>query len=111
MLLSKELDATLLWFGTRNESDMIDRTMVDLPNHPEIKTIFLVSSCPSEVIKLDLANAAQRLAGHYAGRVRFAEYSGSGIVSQYNIESPVDGVAALTYTVVASSGSLTSATF
>jgi light-independent protochlorophyllide reductase subunit N len=50
---------------------------------PEIKTIFLVSSCPSEVIKLDLGNAAQRLAERYRGRVRFAEYSGSGIETTF----------------------------
>jgi light-independent protochlorophyllide reductase subunit N len=54
-----------------------------IARRPEVKTIFLVSSCPSEVIKLDLANAAERLAREYAGRVRFAEYSGSGIETTF----------------------------
>lgn len=38
MLLSGELDATLLWFG--GGATMIDRTSVNLLEHPDIKTIF-----------------------------------------------------------------------
>ncbi len=38
MLLSGELDATLLWF--RHSPNMIDRTSVDLANHPDIKPVF-----------------------------------------------------------------------
>jgi light-independent protochlorophyllide reductase subunit N len=70
--------------GIADCNDELDRVVAQvIERRPEIKTIFLVSSCPSEVIKLDLANAAQRLAGHYAGRVRFAEYSGSGIETTF----------------------------
>jgi len=41
----------------------------------------------------------------------FQNYSGSGIVSEYSVEAPVDGVVSLTYTIVASAGSLTSGSF
>jgi light-independent protochlorophyllide reductase subunit N len=54
-----------------------------LQRRPEIKTVFLVSSCPSEVIKLDLGVAARRLADRFRGRVRFAEYAGSGIETTF----------------------------
>ncbi|MBY6204874.1 ferredoxin:protochlorophyllide reductase (ATP-dependent) subunit N [Halomonas denitrificans] len=54
-----------------------------LERRPDIKTLFLVGSCPSEVIKLDLDNAAQRLSRTYAGRVRVLNYSGSGIETTF----------------------------
>jgi light-independent protochlorophyllide reductase subunit N len=43
----------------------------------------LVGSCPSEVIKLDLATAAERLSVQHAGRVRILSYSGSGIETTF----------------------------
>lgn len=54
-----------------------------LERRPEIRNLFLVSSCPSEVIKLDLENTAQRLTERYQGRVRFFDYSGSGIETTF----------------------------
>ncbi len=58
-----------------------------LARRSEIRTLFLVGSCPSEVIKLDLANAAQRLMAKHgdAGRsgVRILAYSGSGIETTF----------------------------
>lgn len=70
--------------GMADCNDELDRVVAQvIDRRPEIKTIFLVSSCPSEVIKLDLGNAARRLAGHYSGRVRFASYSGSGIETTF----------------------------
>ena len=40
----------------------LDRVVNDLiTRRPEIKTLFLVGSCPSEVIKLDLATVAEKL--------------------------------------------------
>jgi light-independent protochlorophyllide reductase subunit N len=53
-----------------------------LARRPEIRTLFLVGSCPSEVIKLDLPRAARRLAD---GRpeVRILSYSGSGIETTF----------------------------
>ncbi|MBV8973370.1 MAG: ferredoxin:protochlorophyllide reductase (ATP-dependent) subunit N [Sphingomonadaceae bacterium] len=53
-----------------------------LARRPEIKLLFLVGSCPSEVIKLDLSRAAARLdARHPATRV--LNYSGSGIETTF----------------------------
>ncbi len=54
-----------------------------LQRRPEIKTLFLVGSCPSEVIKLDLARAAERLNEELQGRVRVVNYSGSGIETTF----------------------------
>jgi light-independent protochlorophyllide reductase subunit N len=53
-----------------------------LARRPEIRTLFLVGSCPSEVIKLDLARAAQRLQAERPG-VRILNYSGSGIETTF----------------------------
>ncbi len=54
-----------------------------LARRPELKTVFLVGSCPSEVIKLDLHRAAERLTGLHGPDVRFAHYSGSGIETTF----------------------------
>jgi Nitrogenase molybdenum-iron protein, alpha and beta chains len=54
-----------------------------LERRPDIKTLFLVGSCPSEVIKLDLAKAAQRLGAVHMPRVRILNYSGSGIETTF----------------------------
>jgi len=53
-----------------------------LERRPDIGTLFLVGSCPSEVIKLDLPRAAQRLAADRPG-VRVLSYSGSGIETTF----------------------------
>ncbi|HKK93153.1 MAG TPA: ferredoxin:protochlorophyllide reductase (ATP-dependent) subunit N [Longimicrobiales bacterium] len=54
-----------------------------LARRPELKTIFLVGSCPSEVIKLDLNRASERLTGLHGPDIRFAHYSGSGIETTF----------------------------
>jgi light-independent protochlorophyllide reductase subunit N len=54
-----------------------------LARRPNIKMLFLVGSCPSEVIKLDLAKAAQRLNARFAPNVRVLNYSGSGIETTF----------------------------
>jgi len=70
--------------GMADCNDELDRVVAQVvERRPEIKTIFLVSSCPSEVIKLDLGTAARRLGEQYRGQVRFAEYSGSGIETTF----------------------------
>ena len=64
--------------------DELDRIVAQLlERRPDIKTLFLVGSCPSEVIKLDLAKAAQRLGKEYMPRVRILSYSGSGIETTF----------------------------
>jgi light-independent protochlorophyllide reductase subunit N len=70
--------------GLADANEELDRVVAQVvARRPEVKTVFLVGSCPSEVIKLDLANAAQRLSGKYGGRVRFVDYSGSGIETTF----------------------------
>ena len=54
-----------------------------LARRPEIRQLFLVGSCPSEGIKLDLARAAQRLNQQHAPAVRVLNYSGSGIETTF----------------------------
>jgi light-independent protochlorophyllide reductase subunit N len=54
-----------------------------LERRPEIKLLFLVGSCPSEVIKLDLSRAASRLSQQFMPSVRVLNYSGSGIETTF----------------------------
>ncbi|SLN32108.1 ferredoxin:protochlorophyllide reductase (ATP-dependent) subunit N [Roseisalinus antarcticus] len=54
-----------------------------LARRPDIRQLFLVGSCPSEVIKLDLARASERLSQRFAPRVRVLNYSGSGIETTF----------------------------
>lgn len=62
----------------------LDRVVAEvLTRRPDIGTLFLVGSCPSEVIKLDLAKAAERLSKTYQGRVRILDYSASGLETTF----------------------------
>lgn len=54
-----------------------------LERRPDIKLLFLVGSCPSEVIKLDLSRAAVRLSQRFTPQVRVLNYSGSGIETTF----------------------------
>ena len=54
-----------------------------LERRPDIKMLFLVGSCPSEVIKLDLKRAAARLSQTHSPKVRVLNYSGSGIETTF----------------------------
>ena len=70
--------------GMADCNDELDR-VVDrlLTRRPDIKLLFLVGSCPSEVIKLDLSRAAARLSVKHAGATRILNYSGSGIETTF----------------------------
>jgi len=70
--------------GLADANDELDR-VVDtlLTRRPDIKLLFLVGSCPSEVIKLDLSRAAERLSRQHAPQVRVLNYSGSGIETTF----------------------------
>ena len=70
--------------GMADCNEELDR-VVDrlLARRPEIKLLFLVGSCPSEVIKLDLSRAAQRLSAKHNPAVRVLNYSGSGIETTF----------------------------
>jgi light-independent protochlorophyllide reductase subunit N len=62
----------------------IDREVARLlARRPDIKQLFLVGSCPSEVIKLDLGRAAERLSAEHAPHVRVLYFSGSGIETTF----------------------------
>ncbi len=70
--------------GIADANDELDRVCESLlERRPDIGTLFLVGSCPSEVIKLDLAKAAERLNGRFMPRVRVLSYSGSGIETTF----------------------------
>jgi len=70
--------------GIADANDELDRLCVQLlERRPDIGTLFLVGSCPSEVIKLDLAKAAERLSARLLPRVRVVSYSGSGIETTF----------------------------
>ncbi len=70
--------------GIADANDELDRVVTRLlERRPEIKLLFLVGSCPSEVIKLDLSRAAQRLSGRFMPNVRVLNYSGSGIETTF----------------------------
>jgi light-independent protochlorophyllide reductase subunit N len=70
--------------GLADAHEELDRVVSRLlERRPDIKMLFLVGSCPSEVIKLDLGRAAQRLSAQYLPRVRILNYSGSGIETTF----------------------------
>jgi light-independent protochlorophyllide reductase subunit N len=70
--------------GLADCNQELDRVAAEiLERRPDIKTLFLVGSCPSEVIKLDLAKAAERLSDAYRGRVRVLDYSASGLETTF----------------------------
>jgi light-independent protochlorophyllide reductase subunit N len=70
--------------GMADAHHELDREVARLlSRRPDIRRLFLVGSCPSEVIKLDLARAAERLTRVHAPQVRVLNYSGSGIETTF----------------------------
>ncbi|MGY6536078.1 MAG: ferredoxin:protochlorophyllide reductase (ATP-dependent) subunit N [Pararhodobacter sp.] len=70
--------------GMADANAELDREVARLlARRPDIRQLFLVGSCPSEVIKLDLAKAAERLTIAHAPHVRVLNYSGSGIETTF----------------------------
>jgi len=70
--------------GLADANEELDRCVNQLlERRPDIATLFLVGSCPSEVIKLDLHRAAERLNQQFFPRVRILNYSGSGIETTF----------------------------
>ncbi len=70
--------------GMADANAELDREVARLlARRPDIKQLFLVGSCPSEVIKLDLSRAAERLSGIHGPDVRVLNYSGSGIETTF----------------------------
>ncbi len=70
--------------GLADANEELDRVVAQLlARRPDIKLLFLVGSCPSEVIKLDLSRAAARLNRAFLPNVRVLNYSGSGIETTF----------------------------
>lgn len=70
--------------GMADAHEELDREVARLlQRRPDIRQLFLVGSCPSEVIKIDLARAAERLSQVHAPHVRVLNYSGSGIETTF----------------------------
>ncbi|WP_353217160.1 ferredoxin:protochlorophyllide reductase (ATP-dependent) subunit N [Sandarakinorhabdus sp.] len=70
--------------GLADANEELDRVVTRLlARRPDIRMLFLVGSCPSEVIKLDLSLAAQRLNSRFMPRVHVLNYSGSGIETTF----------------------------
>lgn len=70
--------------GLADPNEELDRVVTRLlERRPDIRMLFLVGSCPSEVIKLDLSRAAQRLTRQFAPKVAVLNYSGSGIETTF----------------------------
>ncbi|WP_338548715.1 ferredoxin:protochlorophyllide reductase (ATP-dependent) subunit N [Roseovarius phycicola] len=70
--------------GLADAQEELEREVARLlERRKDIRQLFLVGSCPSEVIKLDLARAAEKLSAQYAPHVRVLNYSGSGIETTF----------------------------
>jgi light-independent protochlorophyllide reductase subunit N len=70
--------------GLADANEELDRVVTRLlERRPDIRQLFLVGSCPSEVIKLDLKRAAERLNMRTMPSVRVLNYSGSGIETTF----------------------------
>ena len=71
--------------GLADVNDELERVVSELLEvRSGIKTLFLVGSCPSEVIKLDLGRAAEKLSEKYRkSGIKVLNYSGSGIETTF----------------------------
>ena len=70
--------------GLADANDELDREIERLlSRRSDIRQLFLVGSCPSEVIKLDLERAAERLSKKYAPKTQVINFSGSGIETTF----------------------------
>jgi light-independent protochlorophyllide reductase subunit N len=70
--------------GRADMDDELDQVVARLlERRSDIRMLFLVGSCPSEVIKLDLSRAAARLTRQFLPRTRVLSYSGSGIETTF----------------------------
>tara|TARA_E500000178_G_scaffold344170_1_gene391988 strand:- start:101 stop:1285 length:1185 start_codon:yes stop_codon:yes gene_type:complete len=70
--------------GMADCHEELDRVVSELiARRSGINRLFLVGSCPSEVIKLDLETAAAKLQVKHENRVRISAFSGSGIETTF----------------------------
>ena len=70
--------------GMADCHEELDRVVSELiARRSGINRLFLVGSCPSEVIKLDLETAAAKLQAKHENKVRISSFSGSGIETTF----------------------------
>ena len=70
--------------GLADAQEELDREVARLlARRPDIRQLFLVGSCPSEVIKLDLSRAAERLSAVHGPHVQVLNFSGAGIETTF----------------------------
>ena len=70
--------------GMADCHEELDRVVSELiARRSGINRLFLVGSCPSEVIKLDLETAAVKLQAKHENKVRISAFSGSGIETTF----------------------------
>ena len=70
--------------GLADANEELERVVEELlVRRPDISTLFLVGSCPSEVTKLDLAKASEKLNLRHFPKTRVLNYSGSGIETTF----------------------------
>jgi light-independent protochlorophyllide reductase subunit N len=70
--------------GMADAQEELDREVERLlSRRSDIRRLFLVGSCPSEVIKLDLEKAAERLTQRFAPRITVTNFTGSGIETTF----------------------------
>ena len=70
--------------GMADAHQELERVVSDLlSRRSDIKRLFLVGSCPSEVIKIDLATMAKKLSQKYHPDVNVVNFSGSGIETTF----------------------------
>ena len=93
--------------GRADLDDELDRVATRLiARRPDIRLLFLVGSCPSEVIRLDLGRAAARLEERFGRSPRVLAYSGSGIGTTFT-EGEDACLSALVPTLAPAPGSAT----
>lgn len=70
--------------GMADAHDELDKMVARLlERRPDIRLLFLVGSCPSEVIRIDLNRAALRLSERHGPQTRVVGYTGSGLETTF----------------------------
>ncbi|PKU23650.1 ferredoxin:protochlorophyllide reductase (ATP-dependent) subunit N [Telmatospirillum siberiense] len=70
--------------GLADPEDEIEAIVARIiERRPDIRQLFLVGSCPSEVIKLDLSRSAKRLSAKYFPQIVVRQYTASGLETTF----------------------------
>lgn len=70
--------------GLADPEDEIEAIVARIvERRPDIRQLYLVGSCPSEVIKLDLSRSAKRLSAKYFPQITVRQYTASGLETTF----------------------------